>query len=168
MLQAMRKRLHNDEEGFTLIELMVVVLIIAILIAIAVPTFLGARQKAQARGAQSNVRNAFTAEKTAFTDNSAYVATAGVQGIEPSLKFSDTAVDAANPKQVFVQLADTTGTVVANGVVCLSAQGADGVIYTARDISTGTNAGTSYNKGNAAPTCNSTDAIGTAGWVGAW
>ncbi|MFM7616128.1 MAG: prepilin-type N-terminal cleavage/methylation domain-containing protein, partial [Actinomycetes bacterium] len=47
-----------DEQGFTLIELMVVVLIIAILIAIAIPTFLGARQRAQDRAAQSSLRNA--------------------------------------------------------------------------------------------------------------
>ena len=48
----------RGEDGFTLIELMVVILIIAILIAIAIPTFLGARQKAQDRAAQSNLRNA--------------------------------------------------------------------------------------------------------------
>ncbi|MGH2673324.1 MAG: prepilin-type N-terminal cleavage/methylation domain-containing protein, partial [Actinomycetota bacterium] len=40
---------RKDEEGFTLIELMVVVLIIGILIAIALPTFLGARARAQDR-----------------------------------------------------------------------------------------------------------------------
>ncbi|MHB8512537.1 MAG: prepilin-type N-terminal cleavage/methylation domain-containing protein, partial [Actinomycetota bacterium] len=40
---------RSEESGFTLIELMVVVLIIAILIAIAIPTFLGARQRAQNR-----------------------------------------------------------------------------------------------------------------------
>jgi prepilin-type N-terminal cleavage/methylation domain-containing protein len=40
---------RSGEAGFTLIELMVVVLIIAILIAIAIPTFLGARSRAQDR-----------------------------------------------------------------------------------------------------------------------
>ena len=86
MLQALRKRLHNDEDGFTLIELMVVVLIIAILIAIAIPTFLGARQRAQHRSAQSNLRNALTAEKTFYTDGNVYTAAvASLTAIEPSL-----------------------------------------------------------------------------------
>src|SRR5438309_11493433 len=55
---------------------MVVVLIIAILIAIAIPTFLGARQRAQDKQAQSNIRNALTTEKTYYVDNQAYTATA--------------------------------------------------------------------------------------------
>src|SRR5437016_2774771 len=59
---------RDDERGFTLIELMVVVLIIAILIAIAIPTFLGTRGKAKTRQAQSNLRNAFTASKTVYSD----------------------------------------------------------------------------------------------------
>ena len=45
------RRDGNGEDGFTLIELMVVVLIIAILIAIAIPTFLGAQNKAKDPGA---------------------------------------------------------------------------------------------------------------------
>src|SRR3982750_1020109 len=61
-------RNHDEEDGFTLIELMVVVLIIAILIAIAIPTFLGAQDRARDRGAQSNLRNAITAAKTPATD----------------------------------------------------------------------------------------------------
>ena len=48
------------------------VLIIAILIAIAIPTFLGARKRAQDRAAQSDLRNGLTAEKTFYTDGEAY------------------------------------------------------------------------------------------------
>ena len=67
MLQYLQRR-REDDQGFTLIELMVVVLIIAILIAIAIPTFLGAQNRARDRAAQSDLRNAFTAAKSIATD----------------------------------------------------------------------------------------------------
>lgn len=70
MLTLARLRLQkDDEDGFTLIELMVVVLIIAILLAIAIPTFLGAQDRARDRGAQSDLRNTVTAAKTIATDD---------------------------------------------------------------------------------------------------
>ena len=78
MLNRMRNRLNED--GFTLIELMVVVLIIAILVAIAIPTFLGQRETAQDRAAQSNLRNALATEKTIFANTQAYTATATESG----------------------------------------------------------------------------------------
>ncbi len=59
---------RREDKGFTLIELMVVVLIIAILLAIAIPTFLGAQNKAKDRSAQSSARNALTNAKTIFAD----------------------------------------------------------------------------------------------------
>jgi type IV pilus assembly protein PilA len=89
MLEFFHKRMRDDR-GFTLIELMVVVLIIAILIAIAIPTFLGLRRRAQDRAAQSNLRNGLTAGKAFYTDGETYVGfTPGAAGtaeaIEPSL-----------------------------------------------------------------------------------
>src|SRR6202521_3886862 len=79
----------DEEQGFTLIELMVVVLIIAILIAIAIPTFLGARSRAQDRAAQSDLRNGLTAEKTIYTDAQTYDAvTANMKAIVSSLNWN--------------------------------------------------------------------------------
>ena len=59
-------------EGFTLIELMVVVLIMGILMAIAVPTFLSTRTSANNSSAESNATNALTNEKAYFSSNGTF------------------------------------------------------------------------------------------------
>lgn len=89
MLKNIKQRMdRNEDEGFTLIELMVVLLIIAILLAIAIPTFLGARNTANARSTQENLRNALTAEQTNWTSNQVF--TTDAQSLEPSLAWETT------------------------------------------------------------------------------
>lgn len=109
MLKAIQNR-TRDDKGFTLIELMVVVLIIAILIAIAIPTFLGMRRRAQDRAAQSDLRNGYTAGKAFFTDAETYTGfnAAAAATSEPSLQWVNGA-PAANSRQVGID-ATTTGT----------------------------------------------------------
>jgi type IV pilus assembly protein PilA len=62
---------HTDD-GYTMVELMIVVLVIAVLIAIALPVMAGARERAMDRRVQADIRNAFLAEKAYYTDALAY------------------------------------------------------------------------------------------------
>ena len=68
---------ETADAGFTLIELMVVLLIIAILLAIAIPTFLGVSGSANDRSAQSNLTNALTEVKALFQNSQSYNSAAG-------------------------------------------------------------------------------------------
>ena len=156
MLQAIRRRLQGPPDaGFTLIELMVVVLIIAILIAIAIPTFLGARQRAQDRAAQSNLRNALTAEKSYYTDKQAYTQTqADLTAIEPSLTF-DAAADSA-PSIGKVSYSASGGTVI------LATKSASNTCFYVKDVVT---TGTTYAKDTTCDKPSTTTAsFSSTGW----
>ena len=65
----MLARLIRSEKGFTLVELMIVVLIIAILVAIAIPIYNVTRGRAQARACQANLRTVDGALSTYYADN---------------------------------------------------------------------------------------------------
>ena len=156
MLQKLIERRHKgQEEGFTLIELMVVVLIIAILIAIAIPTFLGARTRAQDRQAQSNLRNAFAAEKVVYTDNQSFTTDiATLSGIEPSLTYvaANNVTASTDAKQIYVNVTGTS--------VTLGAKSKSGTCFYMKDSA---NAPTQFAKDGA---CAGLDTVG--GFTGAW
>ena len=171
MLNNLKVR-RDREEGFTLIELMVVVLIIAILIAIAIPTFLGARTRAQNRAAQSSLRNALTAAKTAYTDNSDYSLSTNAQlpGIEPSLQYVDAVTASADlavvgppavnyPSFKVVSVAVTSVSGTDKQIWSAAVLSKSGTCYWIKDVATGAGAGTFFGSG---ATCTGTAAAGAS------
>lgn len=149
MLSSIKQRMNRDEEeGFTLIELMVVLLIIAILLAIAIPTFLGARNTANARSTQENLRNALTAEQTYWTSNQTFGTSTNVSSVEGALSFVSGSITTAGGNTVSVTLynygtatAVTTGT--ADSVVIMG-YGKDGNCYAIDQSNNGTTSFTAY------------------------
>ncbi len=116
---------EGGEAGFTLIELMVVLLIMAILMAIAVPTFLGVRSGAQDRSSQSDVTNAVIALKAIFANNANFPFGASLAselaGSEPELTFVATnTVNTSPAHQISFSVS------LDHNVVMLASMSADG------------------------------------------
>jgi type IV pilus assembly protein PilA len=114
MVQKLRER-SNGEGGFTLVELLVVMLILGLLAAIAIPSFFNQRDKAADADAKAGVRTAQTAMETYATDNdNSYtgVAAAGTElkTIEETLNDYDITVSYPSGSAYRLAVESTTGT----------------------------------------------------------
>jgi type IV pilus assembly protein PilA len=109
------------EDGYTIIEIMIVLLVMGVLIAIAIPTWVAARTRADDRAAQSDLRNAITAERAYYADKLTYTSIpAQMTALESSLAYQDGDTPSTQglvylhlhpiPKEIFVSTRSVSGT----------------------------------------------------------
>jgi len=192
MLQATLRRLQEAraaeiegeeaaEAGFTLIELMVVLLIIAILLAIAIPTFLGVTNTAGDRAAQSNLTNALTEAKALYQVTQAYSNVSGgggtytygafaAQAPEFNWQAKGTNCEVLSSNCISVGVADVSTAGDAQGVVLAAWSSKTSTCWYALDLENTPAAITGDTSAivTAAPNLNTAGSTGTLPTAGVW
>ena len=88
--------MNSRRRGFTLIELLIVVTVIGLLAAIAIPRFSNMKQKANVATMQTALKNLGQAEETYFAEHGAYTASLDSLNFTPSAEMTLTVVEATN------------------------------------------------------------------------
>lgn len=97
---------RRDDRGFTVLELIVVVVIMGVLLLIAVPAFQGVRNRAADTAARARATDGLKTQKVYFTDSERYGDAAQVEALEPTVDFEtyDPATGPAVQGKVYVRL----------------------------------------------------------------
>jgi len=125
--------MRRRDEGFTLVELMVVVTILGILLTIGFPAFLGAHVRASERAAQTSIRTAHGMAMVFYTDHQEFTDDVdALREVDTSVDFTTTLVT-ASAKRLFVEV-PPAGTNMPLDTVYLAAKSASGPCFWVRAV----------------------------------